>query len=81
MPSGSHVDIKPATPRPNGKVERSHRIDQSEQFHRSHGDYPLTSTNAQILDRPGTVRMGSAETGHATNGVHLRFHRVKARLP
>jgi hypothetical protein len=28
-----HVYIKPASPRLNGKVERSHRIDQ-EEFHR-----------------------------------------------
>jgi transposase InsO family protein len=28
-----HVDIKPRTPRPNGKVESSHRID-AEEFYR-----------------------------------------------
>ncbi|WP_442916474.1 hypothetical protein [Lentzea sp. DG1S-22] len=30
-----HVDIRPATPRLNGKVERSHRIDV-EEFYRLH---------------------------------------------
>ena len=33
MPGIGHVYIKPATPRLNGKVERSHRIDQ-EEFYR-----------------------------------------------
>lgn len=27
-----HLSIKPATPQPNGKVERSHRIDQEESY-------------------------------------------------
>ena len=32
-----HVYIKPATPRLNGKVERSHRIDQEEFYRMLHG--------------------------------------------
>ena len=32
-----HVYIKPRTPRLNGRVERSHRIDNFYNFHRPHG--------------------------------------------
>ena len=33
-----HIDIKPATPRLNGKVERSHRTD----YDRGHNDLSVT---------------------------------------
>jgi transposase len=73
-----HVYIRPATPRLNGKVERSHRIDQ-EEFYRMLNGVVIDNTNLfndrlqQWEDSLAVVDVGSGHRDGSTRTVHGRY--------
>jgi transposase InsO family protein len=68
-----HVYIKPATPRLNGKVERSHRIDQEEFYRMLEGSWSTTPSCSTTDCRSGRASTTSTDPMGASGArLHMR---------
>jgi transposase InsO family protein len=75
-----HVYIKPATPRLNGKVERSHRIDD-EEFYRLLSGVVVDKTalfNAKLQE---WKHFYNVERPHSALGGHTLYERLVQKTP